>query len=48
MCAALAEDDVAGDDEGAGGAFEAEAFAGAGGGFVGAALGGVGGGAGGN
>ncbi len=43
--AALAEDDVAGDDELGGGFFGAEAFAGALGGFVGAALGGVGGGA---
>lgn len=44
--AALAEDDVAGDDELGGALFGAEAFAGALGGFVGAALGGVGGGAG--
>ena len=46
--AALAEDDVARDDELGGGAFGAEAFSGSWGGFVGAALGGVGGGAGGD
>ena len=44
--AALAEDYVAGHDELAGCALEAEAFSGPRGGFVGAALGGVGGGAG--
>ena len=45
--AALAEDNVSGDDEFGVALFGAEAFSGAGGGFVGAALGGVGGGAGG-
>lgn len=44
--AALAEDDVARDDELGGALFGSEAFAGAVGGFVGAALGGVRGGAG--
>lgn len=43
FCAALPEDDVAGDDELLGGFFAAEAFAGAGAGAVGAALFGVGG-----
>ena len=43
MRAALAEDDVAGDDELLGGLFGAETFSGALFGFVGAALFGVGG-----
>ena len=46
MRAALAEDNIAGDDELGGPFFCAQAFAGAGGGFVGAALGSVRGGAG--